>query len=112
MSELSTKKCVPCQGGLPPLKGEAIRGLLDQLEGWQVEHEQRLKRSFDFPDFAHALAFVNRLGAIAEEEAHHPDIHLAWGKVGVEIWTHKIGGLTESDFILAAKYDHAFAHPG
>ena len=112
MSELSEKECVPCRGGVPALKGEAVRSLLEQLDGWQVEHEQRLHRSFDFPDFARALDFVNRLGAIAEEEGHHPDIHLAWGKVGVEIWTHKIDGLTESDFILAAKYDQVYAHPG
>ncbi len=109
MSELSEKKCVPCRGGVPALKGEAVRSLLEQLDGWHVEHEQRLQRSFDFPDFARALDFVNRLGAIAEEEGHHPDIHLAWGKVGVEIWTHKIDGHTESDFILAAKYDQAYA---
>jgi 4a-hydroxytetrahydrobiopterin dehydratase len=112
MSGLSEKKCVPCRGGVPPLKGDAIGVLLQQLDDWRVEDEHHLQRSFGFPDFARALDFVNRIGAIAEEEGHHPDIHLAWGKVGVEIWTHKIDGLTESDFILAAKCDRAYARVG
>lgn len=102
---LSQKDCVPCRGGVPPLKGEAIRDLLGQLNGWSVEREHHLTRNYTFPDFATALAFVNRVGEIAEQQGHHPDVHLAWGKVRVDIWTHKIDGLTESDFILAAKLD-------
>ena len=82
--------------------------LLAELDGWVIETPPRIARQFQFPDFAKALAFVNRIGAIAENENHHPDIKLTWGKVGVEIWTHKIGGLTESDFILAAKFDEAY----
>jgi 4a-hydroxytetrahydrobiopterin dehydratase len=105
---LSSKHCVPCRGGIPPLAGDRIRELLEELgQGWQVIDDHHLSREFEFKDFAEALSFVNRVGAIAEREGHHPDIHLSWGKVRVEIWTHKIDGLTESDFILAAKADEA-----
>jgi len=101
---LSSKHCVPCRGGIPPLAGDRIRELLEELgQGWQVIDDHHLSREFEFKDFAEALSFVNRVGAIAEREGHHPDIHLSWGKVRVEIWTHKIDGLTESDFILAAR---------
>jgi len=100
--------CVPCRGGVPPLQGAEITRLLDQLEdGWKVVDEHHLTKSFSFPDFATALAYVNRLGAIAEEQGHHPDLLLRWGSVQMDIWTHKIDGLTESDFILAAKADAA-----
>jgi 4a-hydroxytetrahydrobiopterin dehydratase len=106
MSELAGKNCVPCRGGVPPLEGARLEDLLGQLaDGWSIEQEYHLTRAFGFPDFAKALAFVNRVGGLAEEQGHHPDIHLAWGKVRVEIWTHKISGLTESDFIFAAKVD-------
>ncbi|MFN7947364.1 MAG: 4a-hydroxytetrahydrobiopterin dehydratase [Blastocatellia bacterium] len=105
MSELSAKTCVPCRGGVPPLKGEEIAKLHAQLEGWQVTGEHHLEKSYSFPDFRQALDFTNRVGELAEEQDHHPDIYLAWGKVGIKIWTHKIDGLTESDFILAAKID-------
>ncbi len=105
MSELSAKTCVPCRGGVPALKGDQITPLLSQLLGWQVVDEHHLSRQYTFGDFVTALAFVNKVGDVAEEQSHHPDIHLTWGKVGVEIWTHKIDGLTESDFILAAKID-------
>ena len=105
MSELSSKQCVPCRGGVPPLAGEEIQRLLDQLNGWTVELQHHLKKNYSFKDFAEALAFVNRVGALAEEQGHHPDICFGWGKVEVTIWTHKIDGLTESDFILAAKID-------
>jgi len=84
---------------------DEVNRLLGQLSGWGIEKEYHLTRSFTFPDFVTALAFVNRVGALAEEQAHHPDVYLAWGKVKIEIWTHKISGLTESDFILAAKID-------
>lgn len=105
MSELAKKDCVPCRGGVPPLSGDRIAELLSQLDGWKVEKEHHLTKAYAFADFAEALAFVNRVGAIAEQQGHHPDLHLAWGKVRVEVWTHKIGGLTESDFIFAAKID-------
>ena len=110
MSELAKKQCVPCMGGVPPLKGAEIEQLLGQLGGsWRVEAEHHLVNEYSFPDFVTALAFTNRVGEIAEAEGHHPDIYLAWGKVGIKTWTHKIDGLTESDFILAAKIDQAQA---
>jgi len=102
---LANKHCVPCRGGVPPLAGAALDDLKAQLAGWEVVREHHLEKTYTFPDFQKALVFVNRAGAIAEQEGHHPDLHLSWGKVGVEIWTHKIDGLTESDFILAAKID-------
>jgi 4a-hydroxytetrahydrobiopterin dehydratase len=102
---LATKRCVPCRGGVPALKGAELNALGPQVPEWQVIQEHHLERNFTFPDFRTALDFVNRVGAIAEAEGHHPDLYLAWGKVGVKIWTHKIDGLTESDFILAAKID-------
>jgi 4a-hydroxytetrahydrobiopterin dehydratase len=106
---LFDKHCVPCRGGVPALAGEELERLKSQLEGWEVVNGHHLHKSFTFPDFRTALDFVNRAGAIAEEEGHHPDIFLAWGKAEFTIWTHKIDGLTESDFILAAKIDHL--HP-
>ncbi len=102
---LAEKHCVPCRGGVPPLQGEALETMKAQVPDWQVADGHHLTRSFTFPDFKEALVFVNRVGAIAEEEGHHPDIFLAWGKVDIKIWTHKIDGLTESDFILASKID-------
>ena len=102
---LANKHCVPCRGGVPPLAGAALDDLKAQLGGWEVVREHHLEKTYTFSDFQKALVFVNRAGAIAEQEGHHPDLHLSWGKVGVEIWTHKIDGLTESDFILAAKFD-------
>ena len=104
---LANRSCVPCRGGTPPLTRAEIDPLLEQLDGWTVEADKKLVKSYRFKNFAQALAYVNRAGEIAEAEGHHPDLHLAWGHVGVEIWTHKIGGLTESDFILAAKLDRA-----
>ena len=100
---LAEKHCVPCRGGVPPLSGEALETLKAQLPDWQVADGHHLTRTFTFPDFRTALDFVNRAGAVAEEEGHHPDLWLSWGKVEVKTWTHKIDGLTESDFILAAK---------
>jgi 4a-hydroxytetrahydrobiopterin dehydratase len=103
---LAGERCVPCRGGIPPLQGDELRQLKDALGlGWQVIDGHHLEKQFTFPDFASALAFTNRIGALAEEQGHHPDIHLAWGKVGITIWTHKIDGLTRSDFVLAAKID-------
>jgi 4a-hydroxytetrahydrobiopterin dehydratase len=106
---LAEKQCVPCRGGTPPLRGAELENLNSQVTGWQVVKEHHLAKNYTFPDFKKALDFVNQVGAIAEQEGHHPDLYLAWGKVGVEIWTHKIGGLTESDFVLAAKIDRAYS---
>ena len=102
---LADQTCVPCRGNVPPLKGAALDNLKKELNGWDVVNEHHLYKRFPFPDFKQALDFVNRAGAIAEEQGHHPDILLAWGKAEVTIYTHKIDGLTESDFILAAKLD-------
>lgn len=104
--ELSKKSCVPCKGGVLPLKGEKLTQLYGQLKkGWKVFDEHHLEKTYVFPDFKSALQFTNKIGALAEQEGHHPDIYLAWGKVKLSIWTHKIDGLSESDFILAAKID-------
>jgi 4a-hydroxytetrahydrobiopterin dehydratase len=105
ISTLATKACVPCGGGVPPLKGEELAALEKQLDGWDVIEEHHLAKTFRFPDFREALKFVNRVGELAEEQGHHPDLFLAWGKVEITTWTHKINGLTENDFILAAKID-------
>lgn len=111
-SELASKQCVPCRGGVPPLNSAEIDALLPKLaSGWKAVSGHHLEKTFEFPDFVSALAFTNRVGAIAEEQGHHPDIHLSWGRVRLEIWTHKIDGLTESDFILAAKADEARQAP-
>ena len=105
MSDLASKTCVPCRGGVPPLKGSQLAELAAQVPQWQIVNEHHLTRNFAFPDFREALDFVNRVGAIAEEQGHHPNILLTWGRAEITIWTHKIDGLTESDFILAAKID-------
>ena len=105
MSELASKPCVPCRGDVKPLKGDDIAKLHVQVTEWAVVEEHHLERQFTFPDFRSALSFVNEVAELAEEQNHHPDIFLAWGKAGVKIWTHKINGLTESDFIFAAKVD-------
>ena len=102
---LAEKNCVPCRGGVPPLAGAGLDNLKAQVPGWEVVDGHHLSRSYAFQDFRTALDFVNRVGATAEEQGHHPDIYLSWGKVGITTWTHKIDGLTESDFILAAKID-------
>lgn len=102
---LAGKHCVPCRGGVPPVQGEELEQLKAQVPGWQVVNGHHLTKTYKFPDFRTALDFVNKAGAIAEEEGHHPDLLLSWGKVEVTTWTHKIDGLTESDFILAAKID-------
>ena len=105
-SELAAKECVPCKGGVPPLKGDELTALQERLGGgWRVVDEHHLEKEYRFPDFRAALDFTNRVGEMAEEPGHHPDVHLAWGKVGITIWTHKIDGLTESDFVFAAKAD-------
>ncbi len=102
---LARKECVPCKGGVPPLKGDELNQLNEQVEGWDVIEEHHLSKTYKFPNFVKALEFVNKVGSIAEQQGHHPNIFLTWGKVRIETWTHKINGLTESDFILAAKID-------
>ncbi len=105
-SDLANKQCVPCRGGVPRLGAAEVAELSLQLGGdWRALYGHHLEKEYQFKDFASALAFTNRVGALAEEQGHHPDIYLAWGKVGLKIWTHKIDGLTESDFIFAAKAD-------
>ncbi len=104
-ADLASKTCVPCRGGVPPMKGAELDRYRAQLPSWTVVDEHHLEKTFKFPDFKAALAFTNQIGNLAEEQGHHPDILLAWGKVNVTIWTHKIDGLTESDFIFAAKID-------
>ena len=106
---LADQQCIPCRGGVPPLPRARIDELLRQLgSGWALTPKGHLLRTYEFADFAAAMAFANRVGDIAEQQGHHPDLYVAWGKCGVEIWTHKIDGLTESDFFLAAKADRAF----
>jgi len=105
MGDLAERQCIPCRGSIPPLKDAELEALKKQVPGWDVVNDHHLKKAFAFPDFQSALDFVNRVGAIAEEQGHHPDIFLAWGKVEITIWTHKIDGLTESDFIMAAKIE-------
>lgn len=108
-SDLASKACVPCKGGVPPLAGKELDRLQEELAGdWTVVDGHHLEKRYSFPDFAGALAFTNQVGEIAEAEGHHPDIYLAWGAVELKIWTHKIDGLTESDFIFAAKADQAY----
>lgn len=105
MTRLCELSCKACRGDLPRLTGEPMAAMLRQLEGWQVVEEHHLRKAWKFPDFAAALAFVDRVGALAEQENHHPEIWFTWGRVRVEIHTHKVDGLTEGDFILAAKID-------
>jgi 4a-hydroxytetrahydrobiopterin dehydratase len=107
--QLADKQCVPCRGGVPPLKGNDLRQMLKSVPQWSVVDEHHLTRTYKFPDFKQALDFVNKVGALAEEQGHHPDILLAWGKADITLWTHKIDGLTESDFIMAAKIDRLIA---
>ena len=105
MAELCELSCKACRGDLPKLTGEELAAYASHVTDWNVVDGHHLHRRWKFPDFVGALAFVNRVGALAEEEGHHPDLSLTWGRVDVEIWTHKVGGLTVSDFILASKID-------
>jgi 4a-hydroxytetrahydrobiopterin dehydratase len=104
-SDLASKSCVPCRGGVPPLSGPELEKYARLLPSWRVIDGHHLDKEFSFPNFRTALEFTNRVGNLAEEQGHHPDIYLAWGKVRITLWTHKIDGLTESDFVLAAKID-------
>ena len=103
--QLAEKECVACSGGTPRLTGAALKKMSEQVVDWRVVNEHHLEKEIKFPDFLKALDFTNKIGEVAETQGHHPDIYLTWGKVKVTIWTHKIDGLTESDFILAAKID-------
>jgi len=106
MSVLAQETCIPCRGGVPPLKGEELDALQKKLgNGWQIINEHHLEKEYIFADFRQALDFTVKVGEVAENQDHHPDIYLVWGKVKLTIWTHKIDGLTKSDFILAAKAD-------
>ena len=105
MSDLAARECVPCRGGVPPLQGKEIQKMLEQIHGWDVVGEHHLRKEFKFANFRETLDYVNRVGELAETQGHHPDICFGWGKAEITIWTHKIDGLTESDFILAAKID-------
>jgi len=111
MTSLASKTCVPCRGGVPPLKGPELDALQQQVPQWKVINQHHIARLFTFPDFKQALGFVNRVGELAEAQGHHPDILLTWGKAEITLWTHKINGLTESDFIMAAKIDGLNANP-
>ena len=109
---LASKHCVPCRGGIPPLSEEEAQRLLANTPGWRLEEEgTRLVRRFELEDFKKAIEFVNRVAEIAEEEGHHPDIAIHWNKVDLVLWTHKIGGLHENDFILAAKVNRLLEEP-
>jgi len=103
---LINKRCIPCQGGVPPLTSKEIEGLLHELKDeWVINNEGHLYKEYKYSNFIDAINFANRVAKVAEEEVHHPDLRISWGLCAIEIWTHKIGGLTESDFILAAKID-------
>ncbi len=106
MAGLADRQCVPCEKGADPLKGEEIEKRAKELDpDWQVVDEHHLEREFKFDDFRQALDFVDEVGELAEEQGHHPDIYLSYGKVKIQLWTHKINGLHENDFIMAAKID-------
>ena len=118
MESLAERQCIPCRGGVPPLTREELAPLVAQIDSaWAVRDVPddrrgtvtKLERRYAFKNFKDAIAFAARVGELAEEQQHHPDLHVAWGRVDVEIWTHKIGGLTESDVIFAAKCDRAYA---
>jgi 4a-hydroxytetrahydrobiopterin dehydratase len=104
--DLASMECVPCKGGIPPLTPEEIRPYLEDLgNDWRVADEHHLEKEYRFKNFRQALAFMNRVGELAEEVGHHPDIELSWGRVKLTVFTHKIGGLHEADFVFAAKAD-------
>lgn len=105
--DLTQKKCVACEGGIPPLKGELLQKYLGQVKGWRLVDDAKIRKEFVFKNFKEALAFVNKVGELAETEQHHPDIHLvSYKKVIIELSTHAIGGLSENDFIVAAKINN------
>mgnify|MGYP001616306343 CR=1 FL=1 len=104
--KLQDKKCVPCEGGTPPLRKNEAKKYLAELQGdWKIVEGKKIQRELKFKDFKEAMAFVNKVADIAESEGHHPDIHVHYNRVMIELWTHAVGGLSENDFILAAKID-------
>jgi len=105
VSGLADRKCARVPKGSPPLAPEAAERLRAEVPSWEIRAGKVLARTFKFADFRSALAFVDRVGALADAEDHHPDVHLSWGKAGIELTTHSAGGLTDNDFILAAKID-------
>ena len=109
VGELIHRSCAPCRGGVPPLQGDAVRKLLREVDNWKAVQEHHLVKTFRFKNFKTALDFVNEVGELSEREWHHPDLALAWGRVDVKIYTHKIDGLSDNDFILAAKIDHLYS---
>src|SRR3954452_15360542 len=106
LKKLAARQCIPCTGDVPPLKGAGLKRLQKQLmRKWKVVKGHHLEMEFKFKNFRQALAFTNRVGALAEEQGHHPDIFLAWGKVKITPWPHSVGALTESAFTLSAKIE-------
>lgn len=105
MENLKSKKCVPCEGGTPPLRKDEVEKYLGEIPGWNAsDNFKRVSRDFKFKNFKEAMAFVNKVAELAEKEGHHPDILIhGWNKVRLELSTHAVGGLTENDFIMAAK---------
>lgn len=111
MSDLTKKKCEPCQGGVPPLTGDELQPWMDQVDAsWKlIEDDKKISRNFEFKTFMDAIAFINNVADLAESEGHHPDIHLYYNKLTIDLWTHKINGLFDNDFILAAKIDEIYS---
>lgn len=110
-SELAQKACVPCKGGVAALSGEELTSLEAELgAGWKVVDEHHLEKEFKLDGYSPAVVFTNVVARIAERQDHHPDILLSWGKVKITVWTHTIDGLTESDFVFAAKVEESFQH--
>jgi 4a-hydroxytetrahydrobiopterin dehydratase len=106
--DLADQKCIPCRGGVPPLSADQIRPLFAQLQGWELEDNKKLLKAYEFKNFVEAMEFANAITPVAEAEGHHPDLYVRWGGVKVYLWTHKVDGLTESDFFMAAKIDRVF----
>jgi len=109
--DLTKKRCVPCEGGIPRLAGPELEALLRSVEGWELR-DDRIHKHFRFRDFREAMAFVNAMADLAEAEGHHPDFSVHYSTVDVTLWTHAVGGLSENDFILAAKVDRLPRPPG
>ena len=103
--KLSEKKCIPCEGGVPTLSKLSVKKYLKQLRGWKADSNKSISKEFKFKNFIHTMGFVNQVSMIAQAENHHPDMHVHYSKVVIELSTHEVGGLTENDFILAAKID-------
>jgi len=105
MSELNLKKCVPCEGGIPALTVDEVVKLLGQLKGWKLDSNNKIFKEFQFVNFRHNMDFVNKIAILAESEGHHPDLIISYARLKVELYTHAIDGLSENDFIMAAKID-------